>query len=89
MVIQSLVVSFSFSCSRILAIINYTERLLIGIGGQGGAVFFESTENATLKNIWKTFPEKQIKAFNGEDSNKARILGRRGSDIKVSHKLLI
>lgn len=57
---------------------------LTGIGGQGGAVFFESTDSATLKKIWKNFPEKQIKADNGEDSNKARILGRRGSDIKVS-----
>lgn len=45
---------------------------------------FESTGNATLKNIWKSFPEKQIKAANGEDSNKARILGRRGADIHVS-----
>ena len=33
-----------------------------GIGGQGGAVFFEAKENATLKKIWKQFPAKKVDA---------------------------
>lgn len=54
-----------------------------GIGGQGGAVFFEAKEDMTLKKLWKKFPNKQIKAGHGEDSNKARIVGRRGLDERV------
>lgn len=54
-----------------------------GIGGQGGAVFFEAKEDMTLKKLWRKYPNKQIKAGHGEDSIKARILGRRGLDEKV------
>ena len=54
-----------------------------GIGGQGAAVFFEAKEDVTLKQIWKKNPSKRISAGNGEDSNKARILGRRGADVKI------
>jgi Obg family GTPase CgtA len=54
-----------------------------GIGGQGGAIFFEAKEDVTLRKLWRKYPNKQIKAGHGEDSNKARILGRRGIDEKI------
>jgi Obg family GTPase CgtA len=54
-----------------------------GMGGQGGAVVFKANEEATLKQLWKKFPSKRIIAGNGEDSNRMRILGRRGADIIV------
>jgi GTPase involved in cell partitioning and DNA repair len=54
-----------------------------GIGGQGGAVYFEAKEDFTLKKLWKQHPSKRLMAGNGEDSSKARILGRRGADLKI------
>jgi len=54
-----------------------------GIGGQGAAVFFEATEDSTLRQVWKKNPSKRVSAGNGEDSSKVRILGRRGLDVKV------
>lgn len=55
----------------------------LGIGGQGGAVVFKAKEEATLRQLWKKFPTKRIVAGNGEDSNKMRILGRRGADLTI------
>ena len=54
-----------------------------GIGGQGGAVYFEAKEEVTLKNVLHKFSNKRVLAGNGEDANKERILGRRGADVKV------
>lgn len=31
-----------------------------GMGGQGGAVFFEAKEEYTLKKVSKKFPQKKI-----------------------------
>lgn len=33
-----------------------------GIGGQGAAVYFEATEDVTLKQVWKKHPNKRITA---------------------------
>ena len=54
-----------------------------GVGGQGGAVYFEAKSDVTLKNVWQRYPYKRISAGNGEDSSKTRLLGRRGLDEKV------
>jgi Obg family GTPase CgtA len=54
-----------------------------GIGGQGGAVFFRAKEKATLKNIWKSNPTRELYAKNGEDSSKNRLVGSRGRDKEV------
>ncbi|CRK93734.1 CLUMA_CG007262, isoform A [Clunio marinus] len=51
-----------------------------GIGGQGGAVVFKASEQMTLKRLWKLYPSMKIKGGNGEDSNKNRLIGRRGTD---------
>jgi len=54
-----------------------------GVGGQGGCVYCVAKENITLTNVIRQFPEKQVRAGNGEESSKLRLLGRRGEDIRV------
>ena len=45
-----------------------------GVGGQGGAVYFEAKDDVTLKNVWQKYPFKKAAAGNGEDSCKTRIV---------------
>ncbi|XP_037034111.1 GTP-binding protein 10 homolog [Bradysia coprophila] len=54
-----------------------------GVGGQGGCVYCVAKEDLTLAKVLKRYPTKQIRAGHGEDSCKARLLGRRGMDIRV------
>lgn len=51
-----------------------------GVGGQGGCVYLIAKENVALKNVLQKYPAKRVAASHGEDSSKARILGRRGID---------
>lgn len=51
-----------------------------GIGGQGGAVYLKAVEKCSLKELWRKNPSKMIEARSGEDSNKMRLVGRRGAD---------
>lgn len=54
-----------------------------GVGGQGGAVYFVAKEDKSLRDVVYKYPNKRVVAGNGEESSKARILGRRGTDRKV------
>lgn len=54
-----------------------------GVGGQGGAIYFITKEKATLKRILSKHARGQITAGNGEDSNKLRIVGKKGQDVEV------
>ncbi|EDS36461.1 claudin 12 [Culex quinquefasciatus] len=54
-----------------------------GVGGQGGAVYFQAKEGTTLKDVLHKYPGKRVLAGNGEESSKVRILGRRGGDRAV------
>ncbi|XP_053666543.1 GTP-binding protein 10 homolog [Anopheles marshallii] len=54
-----------------------------GVGGQGGAVYFVAKEGKSLRDVVTKHPNKRVVAGNGEESSKARILGRRGMDQKV------
>lgn len=54
-----------------------------GVGGKGGAVFLKAKESSTLKLVWKKNPTKSIEAGHGEDSNKMRLVGRRGTDREI------
>ncbi|XP_055638188.1 GTP-binding protein 10 homolog [Toxorhynchites rutilus septentrionalis] len=54
-----------------------------GVGGQGGAVYFVAKEGKTLKDVLGEFSNKRVVAGNGEESSKARILGRRGLDREI------
>ncbi|XP_019528385.3 GTP-binding protein 10 homolog [Aedes albopictus] len=54
-----------------------------GVGGQGGAVYFVAKEGKTLKDVVHKYRAKKVTAGNGEESSKARILGRRGLDEQV------
>ncbi|XP_050101645.1 GTP-binding protein 10 homolog [Anopheles aquasalis] len=54
-----------------------------GAGGQGGAVYFVAKDGTSLRDVVAKFSNKRIVAGNGEESSKARILGRRGTDQRV------
>ncbi|XP_055301278.1 GTP-binding protein 10 homolog [Sitodiplosis mosellana] len=54
-----------------------------GIGGQGGCIQFEANEKVTLNALAKRNKKSPIKAQSGEDSSKARVLGRRGDDLNL------
>lgn len=54
-----------------------------GVGGQGGAVYFVAKEGKSLKDVVHKHRAKRVAAGNGEESSKARVLGRRGFDEKV------
>ncbi|XP_065072687.1 GTP-binding protein 10 homolog [Ochlerotatus camptorhynchus] len=54
-----------------------------GVGGQGGAVYFVAKEGKSLKDVVHKYRAKRVVAGNGEESSKARVLGRRGLDEKV------
>jgi len=54
-----------------------------GVGGQGGAIYLITKENATLRKIIMKHRGGKISAEHGEDSSKLRLLGRKGNDIEV------
>lgn len=51
-----------------------------GIGGQGGCIYFLAKDEESLNNLSRKYPTQKINASAGEDSNKIRIVGRRGMD---------
>ncbi|KAJ9573958.1 hypothetical protein L9F63_008648, partial [Diploptera punctata] len=54
-----------------------------GIGGKGGDVILVATEGASLKKLKNMNSSKRFIAGNGENSQKNRLLGKRGANITV------
>lgn len=54
-----------------------------GLGGQGGCVYCVGKEGTNLKNIMQKYRGKTISAGHGEDSQKLKIVGHPGADVKL------
>ncbi|XP_046396220.1 GTP-binding protein 10 homolog [Ischnura elegans] len=54
-----------------------------GVGGKGGSVYVVATEGVDLKHVLRKFPQKHVKAENGENSRPKCILGQPGKDVHV------
>ncbi|KRY59970.1 GTP-binding protein 10 [Trichinella britovi] len=54
------------------------------IGGDGGDVYLEVNESATLHALAKSNPSKRFIAGKGSDSGKFRIFGEKGQDLVIS-----
>ncbi|KAH6939422.1 hypothetical protein HPB50_017820 [Hyalomma asiaticum] len=54
-----------------------------GIGGSGGSVYLKAVDKIELKDVVKEYPDKRIKAGNGQNSKSTQILGSPGTDVTV------
>ncbi|ESO88010.1 hypothetical protein LOTGIDRAFT_193870 [Lottia gigantea] len=54
-----------------------------GIGGDGGNVVIRASKNTSLKSVFRLYPTKRFSAPTGKNSQKYRLLGDPGENLKI------
>lgn len=54
-----------------------------GVGGRGGDVYAQATEDYTLTDVLREYPKKRVIAMHGKHSNKRYILGPSGDHLSL------